>query len=180
MNVRHRLRDARMGAGFVTGCLVAEPLSFAHEAELAALHSDERVMAMMGGRTATAEESRAWLERNLKHGAEPGLGVFVFREQSTGRFVGRGAIRPIEIGGRAEVEVGYAVVAELWGRGLATEMASALVDHASAHGLADLVAYTEPANAASRRVMEKAGFSYERDVDHHGRPQVLYRLVRTS
>jgi RimJ/RimL family protein N-acetyltransferase len=161
---------------FVTARLLAEPLTRAHEGELAVLHADGRVMATMGGQTATPEESRAWLERNLKHAAEPGCGVFVFREQSTGRFVGRGAIRRIEIGGREEVEVGYAVAADLWGRGLATEMASALVDHASAHGLADLVAYTEPANVASRRVMEKAGFSYERDVDHQGRPQVLYRL----
>ena len=150
--------------------LRAEPLSSVHEGELAVLHADERVMATMGGRTATPEESRAWLERNLEHGAEPGCGVFVFREQATGRFVGRGAIRRIEIGGREEVEA-----ADLWGRGLATEMASALVEHASVHGLADLVAYTEPANAASRRVMEKAGFAYEREVDHHGRLQVLYR-----
>jgi [ribosomal protein S5]-alanine N-acetyltransferase len=155
--------------------LRAEPLSRAHADELAALHADPRVMATMGGQTATPEESRAWLERNLKHGAEPGLGIFVFREQSTGRFVGRGALRRIEIGGREEVEVGYAVVAELWGQGVATDIASALVGHATEHGLADLVAYTEPAHAASRRVMEKCGFSYERDVEHHGRPQVLYR-----
>ncbi len=169
-----------MSAGFVSGRLVAEPLSLAHEDELAVLHADPRVMATMGGATATPDESRAWLERNLVHGAEPGCGVFVFREQATGRFVGRGAIRRIEIGGREEVEVGYAVVADMWGRGMATEMASALVDHASAHGLADLVAYTEPANAASRRVMEKSGFAYEREVDHHGRLQVLYRRRRTS
>jgi [ribosomal protein S5]-alanine N-acetyltransferase len=167
-----------MSAGFVTRRLVAEPLNSAHEAALAVLHADERVMATMGGQTATPEESRAWLERNLAHGAEPGCGVFVFREQSTGRFVGRGAIRRIEIGGREEVEVGYAVAADSWGRGLATEMASALVDHAFAHGLADLVAYTEPGHAASRRVMKKAGFSYERDVEHHRRPQVLYRRRR--
>jgi RimJ/RimL family protein N-acetyltransferase len=164
-----------MSEGPSTQRLRGEPLSRAHGDELAVLHADERVMATMGGRIATAEESRAWLERNLKHGAEPGCGVFVFREQATGRFVGRGAIRRIEIGGRGEVEVGYAVAADLWGRGLATEMASALVDHAYAHGLADLVAYTEPANAASRRVMEKAGFTYEREVEHHGRLQVLYR-----
>jgi [ribosomal protein S5]-alanine N-acetyltransferase len=164
-----------MTAGLSTERLRAEPLSLGHADELAVLHADERVMATMGGRTATPEESRAWLERSLRYAEEPGCGVFVFREQATGKFVGRGAIRRVEIGGREEVEVGYAVAADLWGRGLATEMASALVGHASAHGVADLVAYTEPGNAASRRVMEKAGFSYERDVTHHGRPQVLYR-----
>ena len=111
----------------------------------------------------------------LGHGEEPGLGIFVFRERATGRFVGRGALRRIEIGGADEVEVGYAVAADVWGHGLATEMAAGLAAHAEANGLRDLVAYTEPSNAASRRVMEKVGFHYERDVDHHGRAQVLYR-----
>jgi RimJ/RimL family protein N-acetyltransferase len=153
-----------------------EPLDLAlHERELAGLHADARVMATMGGETATAAESRAWIERNLVHDEEPGYGIFVFREEDSGRFVGRGAIRHIEIGGGDEVEVGYAVAAELWGNGYATEMANALVAHAEAAGTTDLVAYTEPGNASSRRVLEKAGFRYERDVVHHGRDQVLYR-----
>jgi [ribosomal protein S5]-alanine N-acetyltransferase len=166
---------------FATERLDAEPLSAAsHEAELAALHADERVMRTMGGSTATPEESRAWIERNLRHGEQPGLGIFVFRERESGAFVGRGAIRRIEIGGGEEVEVGYAVTAELWGRGLATEMAEGLVAHAEGHGLRGLVAYSEPGNAASRRVMEKVGFRLERDVEHHGRPQVLYRRGAVS
>ena len=165
-----------MKVAFSTERLDAEPLALrAHEQELAALHADERVMKTMGGSTATPEESRAWIERNLRHGQEPGLGIFVFRERETGTFVGRGAIRRIEIGGGEEVEVGYAVAAERWGRGLASEMAASLVAHAEEEGLGGLVAYTEPTNAASRRVREKVGFRYERDVEHHGRPQVLYR-----
>jgi [ribosomal protein S5]-alanine N-acetyltransferase len=166
---------------FSTGRLDAEPLALpSHEEELAALHADPRVMATMGGSTATPEESRAWIERNLGHGEEPGLGIFVFRERETGAFVGRGAIRRIEIGGGEEVEVGYAVAAEHWGRGLATEMAEGLVAHAEGHGLHGLVAYTEPTNARSVRVLDKVGFRYERDVEHHGRPQVLYRRERAA
>ena len=38
-----------------------------------------------------------------------------------------------------------------------------------------VVAYTLPDNWASRRVMEKAGFAYERDVMHVGLRHVLYR-----
>ena len=43
-------------------------------------------------------------------------------------------------------------------------------------GLAGLVARTLPTNRASRRVMEKAGFGYERDTVHARLPHVLYRL----
>jgi [ribosomal protein S5]-alanine N-acetyltransferase len=160
---------------FHTDRLLAEPLDLgAHEEELAALHADPRVMATMGGE-ATPAESRAWIERNARHGEEAGLGIFVFRERNTRRFVGRAAIRRIEIGGAAEVEVGYALVFEAWGRGYATEIAKALAARAEAAGHAPLVAYVEPDNAASRRVLEKAGFRYERDLVHHGRDQVLYR-----
>lgn len=166
-----------MSEAFVIERLSAEPLDRSHNEELASLHADERVMATMGGSTATKEESRGWVERNLRHGEEVGLGIFVFRVRSTGEFVGRGALRRIEIGGHEEIEVGYALVAEQSGRGLATEMAEALVAHAESHGFRNLVAYTEPTNAASRRVMEKAGFVFEREVEHHRRDQVLHRRV---
>jgi RimJ/RimL family protein N-acetyltransferase len=158
----------------VTERLVVEPLARAHADELAALHADERVMATMGG-TGTADESLEWVERNLLHAGEPGFGVFVFRDLGTGAFVGRGAIRRLVIGGREEVEIGYALAAEMWSRGLATEMAAWLVAYATENGIVELVAYTQPTNAASRRVMEKAGFVYDREVEHHGLPQVLYR-----
>jgi ribosomal-protein-alanine N-acetyltransferase len=169
-----------MTAGFTTERLVAKPLAWADEGDLAVLHADECVMATMGGGAATPDESRAWIERNIHHSEEPGLGIFVFRDRKSGEFVGRGALRRIEIGGSEEVEVGYALVPRRWGQGLATEMAAGLVCYAERAGLADLVAYTEPTNAASRRVMEKVGFAYERDVPHHGRAQVLYRRRRAD
>jgi RimJ/RimL family protein N-acetyltransferase len=169
-----------MTAGFTTQRLVAKPLAWADEDDLAALHADKRVMATMGGGAATREESRAWIERNIRHSEEPGLGIFVFRDRETGEFVGRGALRRIEIGGSEEIEVGYALVPGRWRQGLATEMATGLVGYAERAGHADLVAYTEPTNAASRRVMEKVGFVYERDVRHHGRAQILSRRRRVE
>jgi hypothetical protein len=44
--------------------------------------------------------------------------------------------------------------------------------------LAELVALTLPHNAASRGVMEKVGFTYDRDIVHAGLAHVLYRLAR--
>ena len=41
-------------------------------------------------------------------------------------------------------------------------------------GLREIVAFTLPDNLASRRVMEKAGFVYDREVTHVGLPHVLY------
>jgi RimJ/RimL family protein N-acetyltransferase len=76
-----------------------------------------------------------------------------------------------------EVELGYVVCPERWGRGLATEMGSAIVNHAfSELALGSVVAFTRVDNAASRRVMEKLGFRYERTFSNRGAQSVLYRL----
>lgn len=79
------------------------------------------------------------------------------------------------------MELGYAIVAERWGRGLATELGEAAV----AIGFRDLdleevVAFTLPHNHASRRVMEKLGFAYEREFVWKGLDHVLYRIRRGS
>lgn len=64
------------------------------------------------------------------------------------------------------------------GRGYATEMAHAVADHAfTALGLGDLVAFTKTDNVASRRVMEKVGFRYERGFVEDEERYVLYRLA---
>jgi [ribosomal protein S5]-alanine N-acetyltransferase len=160
---------------FETERLRAEPLDRSHLDLLAALHGDERVMATLGG-VGTEDDTREWLERNVEHWRRHGFGLFVFRDRATGSFVARAGIRRIEIGGREEVEVAYALVPERWGAGLATEIARALVAVAFERlELPDVVAYTLPTNVASRRVLEKAGLAYEGDVEHAGRTHVLYR-----
>jgi RimJ/RimL family protein N-acetyltransferase len=108
-----------------------------------------------------------------------GFGWWVARHRPDGRFVGRGGLRRIQIGGREEVELGYGLVADFWGRGLATELARASVRVGfEVMGLPDLVSFTLPTNHKSRRVMEKVGFRYERDGEHAGLPHVFYRLRR--
>jgi hypothetical protein len=48
----------------------------------------------------------------------------------------------------------------------------------TALNLSNLVAFTRHDNIASRRLMEKVGFLYERDFIDEGVPSVLYRSVR--
>jgi [ribosomal protein S5]-alanine N-acetyltransferase len=70
-------------------------------------------------------------------------------------------------------------MASFWGSGLATEMAGAILTVAFEHlGLADVVAFTLTTNQASRRVMEKVGCQFEREIVHAGLPHVLYRIKR--
>ena len=60
-------------------------------------------------------------------------------------------------------ELGYRLRRAYWGRGLATEGSRALVAYGFDRlGLRRIVAQTMTVNAASRRVMEKAGLAYVR------------------
>ena len=81
------------------------------------------------------------------------------------------------VGGGDEIEVGYALMPQYWGRGLATELARECARIGFEQlGQRDLVAFTLPTNYASRSVMQRVGFLYERDVIWAGMPHVLYRL----
>lgn len=147
--------------------------------DLVALHADPRVMATLGGRVWSEADTRAFLERLLAHWDRHGYGVWILRDRGDGRFVGRAGLNRKAIDGTEEVELMYAVRADRWSRGLTTEAAHAIL--AVAFGrlkLRDLVCFTLPTNAASRRVMEKAGFAYERDFIHAGLPHVLCRRRR--
>jgi RimJ/RimL family protein N-acetyltransferase len=58
-------------------------------------------------------------------------------------------------------EIGYWLGVPYWGRGYATEVARALVDHAFADlGYERLVSRARVSNPASRRVLEKCGFQW--------------------
>ncbi|WP_354183155.1 GNAT family N-acetyltransferase [Arthrobacter sp. UYP6] len=54
-----------------------------------------------------------------------------------------------------------------WGKGYAPEAAAAVLDHALHRGLPSVVAVTNPANAASRRVCEKIGLQHLGSTDRY-------------
>lgn len=114
--------------------------------------------------------------RDRSHWDRHGYGPWAVRERETGAFVGRGGLAWATVDGRREVELPWAVMAKLRGRGYATEMARAAIVAAREAGLERVVSLTLPDNAASRRVMIKAGLEFAGEVEHVGLPHVLYVL----
>jgi RimJ/RimL family protein N-acetyltransferase len=90
------------------------------------------------------------------------------------------------------VEIGWALRQEVWGRGYATEIGRAGLDHAfSILGVEEVVAFTEVHNARSRAVMERLGMRYVRQIlrpgliagsaaVHKDAPFALYRITRAA
>jgi RimJ/RimL family protein N-acetyltransferase len=163
-----------------TARLLCERLRPDHAEDMSILLRDPRVARTLtaDGLPPSEREVLDGLRAKVAHWERYGFGLWMVRDRAGGEMVGRGGLQHTYVGGSEEIEVGWAIVPERWGQGLATELALAAVRAASEPlGLAEIVAFTLPDNIASRRVMEKAGFSYERDVLHVGLPHVLYRRM---
>jgi ribosomal-protein-alanine N-acetyltransferase len=166
----------------LTTRLIAERLSPEHEPLLARLARDPRVYPTLWPfpYPPTEADVHDGLQRQLSLWERHGFGLWLLRDRATGEFVGRGGLEYTNAPGRLSVELAWAIVPERWRQGLATELARAAV-HTGFQDLdlVELVALTLPHNVASRRVMEKVGFSYDRDIVHAGLDHVLYCLGRS-
>lgn len=114
----------------------------------------------------TSEWIAAWLRDCQEAYARRGYGPWAVVEKDSGLVIGYcGLFDFPDIGGRSEVELGYRLARSVWGRGYATEAASAVRDYGwGTLALQRLVALIDPHNVASIRVAEKIGMRYERDV----------------
>lgn len=120
----------------------------------------------------TRAECELIIARKVAHWTAHGFGMSLgFAGE---RCVGRSIVQHNLVAGRSEVEIGWAVARDMWGRGIATEIGHHALAAASSAGFERVVAFTRPDNVASRRVMEKLGLGYERDFTHAGLPHVLY------
>jgi ribosomal-protein-alanine N-acetyltransferase len=152
-----------------------------HQPEIARLWLDPRVYRTLWpwSLPPTDDDVRVSLDKNLEHWDRHGFGPWLVRDRLTGECVGRGGLQYTHASDQRAVEAAWAIVPERWGEGLATELAGAAVDVAfGALGLEELIAFTLSDNLASRRVMDKAGFAYDGEIEHAGLPHVLYRRAR--
>jgi [ribosomal protein S5]-alanine N-acetyltransferase len=80
-----------------------------------------------------------------------------------------------------DVEVAYRLTRPAWGRGIATEAAGALVNHAlGALALPRVVAVTYPDNVASQRVLYKLGFERRGLTEYKGVQATWHVLTREA
>ena len=97
-----------------------------------------------------------------KYSAEnPGLGAFAAISKESGQPVGNCIVRHLDWQPGNDLEIGYGLLPEHWGRGLATEIAQAISDYAlTRFEVPRVLAVTDPDNTASQRVLEKCGFRH--------------------
>ena len=78
-----------------------------------------------------------------------------------------------------EIEIGYRLHPDYWNRGLITEAAHAVRDHAFVDlKLPRVISLIHPENAPSRRVAEKNGMKIEKEITFRGSPTLAYAITR--
>ncbi len=139
------------------------------------VYSDPEVSRWIDdGSPITQEEARSWLNVTAKNYSARGYGMFALVDRKSDDVAGFiGLVHP---GGQTQPEVKYAFSKPYWGRGLATEVVQALIDHANVHlNLTMIVATVAPENIASQRVLEKVGFNFvSTRKDEHGSSEFYY------
>jgi len=131
---------------------------------LMGIFSDPVAMRYYPG-TKSRQEVEEWVRWTLASYRDHGFGLWVAILKDSGWFAGQCGLTIQEVEGREEVEIGYHVLQEFWGRGLATEAATAVRDHGfQALGFERLVSLIDPRNLSSRRVAEKTGLTLEKEV----------------
>jgi ribosomal-protein-alanine N-acetyltransferase len=110
-----------------------------------------------------------------EHWHKHGYGNWAVADRIDGQLIGHCGLNFVPEAG--EVEVEYSLAKAYWGRGIATEAARASVRFGfETLRLERIIALAAPQNIASRRVMEKAGLSYQREVFFFGMKLVYYQI----
>ena len=126
--------------------------------------ADAQVMRYMLPPRPVTHAEAAFDVQNLRgHWLQHGFGHWAVEDKESGRFIGRTGIKRHSDWDLdpENTEVGWLYDRAVWGRGYATEAALDVVRYALKEiGRPEVISIAHPDNAASRRVMEKAGLTY--------------------
>ncbi len=127
-----------------------------------AMRNDPEVARYQSWESYSEEDGRRFIEEmaGLQPG-DPGWFQFALEERRTSALVGDCGLN-ISADDPRLAQIGYTIARPHWNRGLASEAVKALAEFAFASfGLHRITASADPRNAASCRVLEKAGFLKE-------------------
>lgn len=106
-----------------------------------------------------------------------GYGEWLLFDKTNQELIGHCGL--LDIAATGEVEIDYALATPYWGKRLALEAAVATLRYGfEAAALAQVIGLAVPENSASRRVLERAGFIYQRDAEYFGHLLAYHTLKR--
>ena len=123
--------------------------------------------------------TQTWIERNMQRYSQDGFGLWALVLKESGECIGDCGLVVQEVDGVEEVEVGYHVRRDLWGKGYATEAAQCCQVYGfNRLGFKKLISLIHPANIASRRVAEKNAMRLVKELNWKDRLVYVYVIER--
>jgi ribosomal-protein-alanine N-acetyltransferase len=158
--------------------LLIRPFTPDDLASLINFRTDPRVSKYLGGgemQNPKALKSR--LDFYIGCYEKHGFGMCAMIWKDSGEMIGASGLQPLE--NSEDIEVGYSLSYDFWGKGLATECAKAWLKFGfNEVGLDRIVAVAQPENKASWHVMEKLGMKFEKNEKHYGFDCVFYAISK--
>jgi RimJ/RimL family protein N-acetyltransferase len=142
----------------MTDRVVVRPWRMSEADRFFDMHRRPEVARWIGGRPMTDRHGAvALLERNLDRlVTDPRFGAWAVIERSSGTPAGSVLLKPLP-DGAGEIEIGWHLHPDSWGRGLATEAGRALLAYGLGLGLKEVWAVTHFDNQRSVNVCRKLG-----------------------
>lgn len=161
---------------FTTERLILRPRQVSDLEDSIAINSDPEVMRYLGA-VWPPERQRAHLSAQIEADFGEGLGYWsLFELAAPERMLGWALLTPLP--GTDDVQIGYRLRRDAWGRGIATEAAARLMDHAfTTVDLPALAASVHPENLGSQRVLTKLGTADAGSYEAGGKIERLYRRL---
>ncbi|WP_028034908.1 GNAT family N-acetyltransferase [Chelativorans sp. J32] len=174
--------------------LILRPWEHRDRAPMARIHGDPDVRRFYY-KVLTPEETNADIDLSIERARINGFHFQAAELKETGELIGLIGLGRVPdatkavIPSRPDVEIGWVLGKQFWGKGLAPEGARAWLDYAWSIGLPEVVAFTARINLRSQRVMQKIGMRYDPADDYmhpkipEGHPlhaHVLYRIGNPS
>jgi ribosomal-protein-alanine N-acetyltransferase len=160
--------------------LILAPWQSAEWTAFRPIATDVEVMRYItGGIPWTDEHIRSWVDRQVELYFDRGFCRWKIIEKTSAEIIG--FCGPGFWKDAAEPEIGWWLARRCWGRGLATEAATAALRDAFERVQLDrLISVALPENRASTRVMEKLGLRFECEFEKEGMHLVQYAIGRAQ
>jgi ribosomal-protein-alanine N-acetyltransferase len=161
-----------------TSRLILRPFQAEDIGRLAELMANRDFMRFSLG-PYTREQTQTVLQKFLSWNQAGLPSQFAVIYRSNNPLIGHCGFLHWHLDGVDEIEIGYRLDPDYWNRGLASEAAQAVRDHAFRDlTLSKVISLIHPDNIASRRVAEKNGMKMERETVFRGFPTQVFAITR--
>jgi len=151
---------------FTTERLITRKLQFEDYNPWTRFLEDKKVVRFFPnvGDMGAEDRAKMWMEKALQRYRDKEYGLHALLDKNTGEFIGQCGLLSQEVDGRPELEVGYHLFPEYWGKGYATEAATFFRDFAFNNSLSNsIISIIHTENLPSQKVAGRNGMSREKE-----------------